>query len=62
MWQRGGAEHDVPMQREQTIVVTAANDAHDRKWEGTELDCLDAEQHTSGTLDQDKRADGTLIF
>ena len=50
MWQRGGAEHDVPMRREQTIVVTAANGAHDRKWEGTKLDYLDAGQHMSETL------------
>ena len=63
MWQRGEAEpRDVPMRREQTIVVSAANDAHDRKWEGTELDGLDAGQHMSGTVDQGKRAVGTLIF
>ena len=41
-----------PFEGNKTIVVTAANDAHDRKWEGTELGCLDAGQHMSGTHDQ----------
>ena len=39
-------------EEKQTIVVTAANDAHVRKWNATELDCLDARQHMAGTLNQ----------